>query len=139
MIFLHLTHCLYQQKAHNRSDLHRRVLEGHPRAMSLTLFDCNVVQLTEYLPQSGPSTAPFIDPILRNGVDDVNLLNASIFYLEHRWKSSLPSASDFDRELCKEARSFWQLCVGRNMPVFVEFIQSCPTRHLSRKQKVTLL
>lgn len=82
--------------------------------MSLTLYDCNVVQLTEYLPQSGPSKAPFIDPILRNGVEDVNLLNASIFYLEHRWKLSLPSASDFDHELCIEARSHWKTCVERN-------------------------
>lgn len=109
-----------QKQKHTLSmwNLRRSADRTHPHTLSLptdlTMWSHTIPQLQSLLPAArhldctGPSSAPFLHEALRNGVDDVNLINAAIWVLEWRFKVSLSDATSYDRELLEEAETKFQ-------------------------------
>ena len=112
----------------SRSELAR--FARAPLQNDLTMWGFTLHQLQSFLPFSrdhdctGPSSAPFLHEALRNGVEDVNILNAAIWVLEWRWKVKQPDARDFDRQLLEDAESkFHKLSLvnDRLLTLYLEF------------------
>ena len=109
-----------QKQKHTLSmwNLRRSADRTHPHTLSLptdlTMWSHTIPQLQSLLPAArhldctGPSSATFLHEALRNGVDDVNLINAAIWVLEWRFKVSLSDATSYDRELLEEAETKFQ-------------------------------
>lgn len=112
------------RKSDLRSELYR--FKRPVLDMSLELYGYNAAQLRSFLPKSGsgPSTAPFVHDALRNGIEDVNLINAALYYLEWQWVCKQPSATCFDKVQMQAAKMSWCNLVDRNaklLRLYLEF------------------
>ena len=148
-----------QKQKHTLSmwNLRRSADRTHPHTLSLptdlTMWSHTIPQLQSLLPAArhldctGPSSAPFLHEALRNGVDDVNLINAAIWVLEWRFKVSLSDATSYDRELLEEAETKFQKIsqsLDHLLTLYLELISfqdhtqrhnwTYPTSHIQKRQ-----
>ena len=103
------------RKAELRSELYR--FKRPILDTSLQLYGYNAAQLRSFLPVSGagPSTAPFVHECLRNGIEDVNIINAAVYYLEWQWVCKQPNATCFDKVQMQAAKMSWHNFIDRNV------------------------
>ena len=79
------------------------------------LYGHNLQELRALLPSgAGPSKADFINPVLRNGIEDINLINFAVHYLECLQKCDEEGENPWLLSLRDAARKRWQVQVSIN-------------------------
>ena len=79
------------------------------------MYGHNLQELRALLPSgAGPSKADFINPVLRNGIEDINLINFAVHYLECLQKCDEEGENPWLLSLRDAARKRWQVQVSIN-------------------------